>query len=65
MIIIPFSTNVPLLYPIKTSEMWRFSDVLGGYKSGTLVENGYYGQYISKTLLSLLGQKQTYIQIKQ
>ena len=45
--------------------MWRFSDVLGGYKSGTLVENGYYGQYISKTFLSLLGQKQTYIQIKQ
>ena len=34
------STNVPLLYPLKTSENLRFSDVYGGYKSGTLVEMG-------------------------
>ena len=36
----PFSTNVPLLYPLKTSENQRFSDVFRGYRSGTLVENG-------------------------
>ena len=35
-----FSTNVPLLYPQKTSENLRFSDILRGYRSGTLVENG-------------------------
>ena len=26
----PFSTNVPLLYPLKTSENWRFPDVFRG-----------------------------------
>ena len=36
----PFSTNVPLLYPLKTSENRRFSNVFRGYRSGTLVENG-------------------------
>ena len=36
----PFSTNVPLLYPLKTTENLRFSDVFRGYRSGTLVENG-------------------------
>ena len=36
----PFSTNVPLLYPLKTSENRRFSDVFSRYRSGTLVENG-------------------------
>ena len=36
----PFSTNVPPLYPLKTSENLRFFDVLRGYRSGTLVENG-------------------------
>ena len=36
----PFSTNVPLLYPLKTSENFRFSDVFRGYRSGTLVEMG-------------------------
>ena len=35
----PFSSNVPLLYPLKTSENFRFSDVFRGYRSGTLVEN--------------------------
>ena len=39
----PFPTNVPLLYPLKTSENRRFSDVFGGggggYRNGTLVEN--------------------------
>ena len=32
--------NVALLYPLKTSENPRFSDVFSGYRSGTLVENG-------------------------
>ena len=36
----PFSTNVPLLYPLETSEKRTFSDVFRGYRSGTLVENG-------------------------
>ena len=38
----PFSNNVPLLYPRKTSENRRFSDVFTGYRSGTLVENGLW-----------------------
>ena len=36
----PFLTNVPLLYPLKTSENLRFSDDFRGYRGGTLVENG-------------------------
>ena len=36
----PFLTNVPLLYPLKTSENLRFSDDFRGYRRGTLVENG-------------------------
>ena len=35
----PFSTNVLLLHPLKTSENLRFSDVFMGYRSGILVEN--------------------------
>ena len=36
-----FSTNVPLLYPLKKSENWRFSDVVRDYRSGTLGEDGF------------------------
>ena len=35
----PFSINAPLLYLLKTSENWRFSDAFRGYRRGTLVEN--------------------------
>ena len=42
-----FLTNVPLLYPLKTSEKLRFSDVFRGYRSGTLVENGLKNQNFS------------------
>ena len=35
-----FQSNVPLLYSLKTSENWRFSDVFRGHKSFTLVEHG-------------------------
>ena len=35
-----FSTNVPLLKPLKTSENWKFPDVFREYRSGTFVENG-------------------------
>ena len=35
----PFSTNVPLLYPLKT-ENQRFSDVFRVYRYAALVENG-------------------------
>ena len=36
----PFPTSVPLLYLLKTSGNFRFSDVFRGYRNGTLVENG-------------------------
>ena len=36
----PFPTNVPLLYPLKVSVNFQFSDDFRGYGSGTLVENG-------------------------
>ena len=36
-VINPFSNNVSLLYPLKTSENRRLSDVLRGYRSGTLL----------------------------
>ena len=36
----PFSTNVPLLHPLNTSEDLGFSDVFRRYRSGTPVENG-------------------------
>ena len=32
----PCSANVPFLYPLKTSENQRFSDVFKGYRKGTL-----------------------------
>ena len=35
----PFSTNVPLLCPLKTSENLSFSDVFKEYRCGALVEN--------------------------
>ena len=40
----PFSTNVPLLYPLKTENL-RFSDVFRKYRSETLVENGLIHLY--------------------
>ena len=48
-IVNPFSTNIPLLYPLKTSENVQFSDVLRGYRSGTLVENGLMGIFRENT----------------
>ena len=36
----PFSTNIPLLYLLKTSENLRFSNVVRRYRSEILVENG-------------------------
>ena len=36
-----FPVDVPHLYPLKTSENRRFSDVFRGYRSRTLVENGF------------------------
>ena len=41
----PFSTDVLLLYPLKTSDNLRFSDVFRGYRSGTLVENRLIPQW--------------------
>ena len=35
-----FSTNVPLLYPLKISENRSFSNVFREYRCGTLAENG-------------------------
>ena len=36
----PFSTNIPLLYPLKTLENWKISDVFWGHRKRTLFENG-------------------------
>ena len=36
----PFSTNIPLLYPLKTLENWRISDVFRGHRKRTSFENG-------------------------
>ena len=36
----PFQLNCPFLYPLKTSENERFSDVFRGYRNGTLHKNG-------------------------
>ena len=36
----PFLANAPILYPLKTPENERFSDVFRGYKLGTLATNG-------------------------
>ena len=46
-IINPFSTNVPLLHPLKTSVTLRFSDVFRGYRSRILVKNGLMENYTS------------------
>ena len=35
----PFSTNVPLLHPLKILENLRFSDIFREYISGALAEN--------------------------
>ena len=37
----PFSINVPILYPLKTSKNWRFSNVFSGFGIGTMVENEF------------------------
>ena len=39
-----FSTNVPLLYPLKKSENLRFYDILREVYSEKLVENGLIHQ---------------------
>ena len=36
----PFLANIPILYPLKTSENQRFSGVFRDYKMGTLARNG-------------------------
>ena len=36
----PFSTNDPLLYPLKATENLRFSDVFRWYRMGTIAEDG-------------------------
>ena len=39
-LISPFLANITLLYPLKTSENQKFSDVFREYRSEILVENG-------------------------
>ena len=36
----PVLVDVPILYPLKSSENFRFSDVFRGYKMGPLARNG-------------------------
>ena len=39
-VINPFLANIPILYPLKTSESQRFSGVFKRYKMGTLARIG-------------------------
>ena len=45
----PFLANVPILYPLKTSETLWFSGVFRGYKMGTLAGNGLKGCSFTET----------------
>ena len=36
----PFLANIPIFYPLKTSEKFRFSGVFRGYKKGAFAKNG-------------------------
>ena len=36
----PFHVNAPFLYPLKTAENQRFSDIFRGYKNGKLASKG-------------------------
>ena len=57
----PSLANVPILYPLKTSENLWFSGVFRGYKIGTLARNGLmpfeqiqmYQKNFASSLLSL------------
>ena len=40
-LIIPFLTNLPILYPLKTPENQRFSVVFRGYEMRALARNGF------------------------
>ena len=55
MVLKPFSTNVPLLYPLKASENLRFSDVFRAYRRRTLVENGLKRFHSKLTNLAFWG----------
>ena len=48
----PFQTNVSFLYPLKTSENRRFSDVFRGYRKGTLAWNRL--RYLIRYTLKML-----------
>ena len=39
-VINPFQANIPILYPLKTTENLYFSGIFRGYKMGTLAWNG-------------------------
>ena len=52
----PFSTNVLLLNPLKTSENWRFSDIFRAFRSGTLVENGSSRYFLLVRIKSMQGE---------
>ena len=61
----PFSTNVPLLYSLKTSENRWFSDVFSGYRSGTLVENGLLCCETTNQKLNLIFKEKDCMQSKK
>ena len=56
LLINPFSTNVLLLYPLKTSENRGFSEAFRGYRSRKLIENG---------LRRLTGKKYPQVKLKR
>ena len=54
-----FQSNIPFLYPLKTSDNSRFSDVFNGHRNVTLVKMGYIspvavGVFLSKLLVKLV-----------
>ena len=44
-----FQVNVPFLYPLKTSENQKFSDVSRGYRNGTLSCNELIKKELTET----------------
>ena len=48
----PFSTNAPLLYPLKTSENQGSSDVFRGYRSRILIENGLSNLLVAQSKIN-------------
>ena len=49
----PFLSNLSILNPLKTPENLRFSNVVKGYKMGTLAKNRLNQKNITSTVLTI------------